>query len=137
MAPSDLVFGMAIQLASQLFNLAIKYLRLLRVVCMRRTWPFKRPFKWWVTWCCLQWLAGYLGLTWSSCGMVHGGKGLIFVFQEFSASINKAFILAGGDWALRYHLFYGVWTLSSYFLISQVFCRSATCEATHIYHVYK
>ena len=63
---------------------------------MRRTWPFKRPFKWWVTWCCLQWLAGYLGLAWSSCGMVHGGKGLIFVFQEFSGSINKAFILAGG-----------------------------------------
>ena len=28
--------------------------------------------------------------------MVHNGKGLISVFQEFSASINKAFILAGG-----------------------------------------
>ena len=59
-------------------------------------WPFKQPFGWWVAWCCLQWLAGYLGLAWSSCGMVHGRKGLIFVFQEFSASTDKAFILAGG-----------------------------------------
>ena len=58
-------------------------------------WPFKQPFKWWVLWCCLQWLAGYLGLAWSSCGVVHRGKGLIFVFQEFSASMNKDFILAG------------------------------------------
>ena len=37
-----------------------------------------------------------MGLAWSSCGMVHKGKGLIFVFQGFSASIGKAFILAGG-----------------------------------------
>ena len=28
--------------------------------------------------------------------MAHRGRGLIFVFQEFAASINKAFILAGG-----------------------------------------
>ena len=54
----------------------------------------------------LQWLAGYLGLTlvfvWFSCGMSHSGKSLISVFQEFSASIGKAFILVGG-WALGYH----------------------------------
>ena len=28
---------------------------------------------------------------------MHSGKGLISVFQEFSASIGKAFILAGGQ----------------------------------------
>ena len=32
LAPGNLVFGMAIQLASQLFNLAIKYLELLKMV---------------------------------------------------------------------------------------------------------
>ena len=32
----------------------------------------------------------------NSCEMAHKGKGLIFIFQEFSFSINKAFILAGG-----------------------------------------
>ena len=40
--------------------------------------------------------SGYLGLAWSSSGVAHKGKGLIFVFQEFSASIGEAFILAGG-----------------------------------------
>ena len=36
---------------------------------------------------------------------MHNGEGLISVFQKLSASINKAFILAGssGDWALGYH----------------------------------
>ena len=34
--------------------------------------------------------------------MEHNGKGLISVFQEFSANIDKTFILAG-DWALGYH----------------------------------
>ena len=38
--------------------------------------------------------------------MVRSGKGLIFVFQEFSASVSEAFIVAGG---LRAGLsFYGV-----------------------------
>ena len=32
--------------------------------------------------------SGYLELTWSSCGVAHRGKALIFVFQEFSASIG-------------------------------------------------
>ena len=37
------------------------------------------------------------------------GKGLIFVFQEFSASIDKAFILAGGTgrWVVIYSMGYG------------------------------
>ena len=54
----------------------------------------------------LQWLEEYLRLTlvfvWFSCRMSHSGKSLISVFQEFSASIGKAFILVGG-WALGYH----------------------------------
>ena len=33
---------------------------------------------------------------WISCGVAHSGKGLISVFREFSASIGKNFILAGG-----------------------------------------
>ena len=36
MASGNLVFGMAIQLASRLFSLAVRYLGLLRMVCMRR-----------------------------------------------------------------------------------------------------
>ena len=34
--------------------------------------------------------------------MTHYGKDLISVFQEFFASVNKIFILTGGE-ALRYH----------------------------------
>ena len=34
--------------------------------------------------------------------LVHYGKGLISVFQERFASINKIFILMGGGWALGY-----------------------------------
>ena len=34
--------------------------------------------------------------SWISCGVAHSGKGLISVFREFSASIGKNFILAGG-----------------------------------------
>ena len=50
-------------------------------------------------------LLGAVGQQWSrditdwlkfSCGIAHSGKGLTSVFQEFSASINEAFILAGG-----------------------------------------
>ena len=33
--------------------------------------------------------------------MVHNVKGLIFVFQEFSSSVDKALVLAGG-WTLGY-----------------------------------
>ena len=58
----------------------------------------------------LQWFAGVLGLTLVSCGMAHRGKSLIYVFQEFSASIDKAFIFGV---ALGAGLsFYGVWALS-------------------------
>ena len=64
----------------------------------------------------LQWFAEFLGLTLVSCGMAHSGKSLIYVFQEFSASIDKAFIFGVGLGAGL--SFYGVWTLSRYFLIS-------------------
>ena len=37
-----------------------------------------------------------------SCEIVHCGRGLISVLQEFFAIINKISILAGG-WALGYH----------------------------------
>ena len=48
--------------------------------------------------------------------MAHNRKSLISVFQQFSASINKAFILAGG---LAAGLsFYGVWAISWCSLIS-------------------
>ena len=33
---------------------------------------------------------------WSSRGIVHSGKNLVSVFQGFSASTSKAYILAGG-----------------------------------------
>ena len=34
--------------------------------------------------------------------MVHDEESLISIYQEFSSSIEKAFILVGGDWALGY-----------------------------------
>ena len=37
------------------------------------------------------------------CGGTAGGGGLISVFEEFSAIVGKAFVLAGG-WAMGYHL---------------------------------
>ena len=46
---------------------------------------------------------GIWGWLWFSCGVVQYGKGLIFVFQEFFASINKIFSIRRGDWALGYH----------------------------------
>ena len=39
---------------------------------------------------------GIWGWLWFACGMAHSEKSLISVFQEFFASIGKAFILAGG-----------------------------------------
>ena len=73
-------------------------------------------WRWWRSAICLsaawrlQWFAGVLGLTLVSCGMAHRGKSLIYVFQEFSASIDKAFIFGV---ALGAGLsFYGVWALS-------------------------
>ena len=59
---------------------------------------------------------GIWGWLWFSCGVAHSGKCLISVFQGFSASIDGAFILAGG---LGTGLsFFEVWTVSRYFLIS-------------------
>ena len=47
---------------------------------------------------------------WFSCGVAYSGGGLVSVFQEFSSSIGRAFILAG---ALGTGLsFYGIWTVS-------------------------
>ena len=44
---------------------------------------------------------GIWGWCWFSCGVAHAGGCLISVFQGFSASTGKAFILAG-DGALAY-----------------------------------
>ena len=56
------------------------------------------------------------------CGMAHGGKGLISVFQGFSASIGGVFILAGG---LGSRLsFYEILTISRYFLSLKSFGNS-------------
>ena len=65
----------------------------------------------------------------SMCEIAHYGKTLVSVFQEFFASVNKTFILAGrlSTWLS----FYEIYTLSWYFLIS--LSRSATREATCIY----
>ena len=44
---NNLLFKMAIQLTSQLFNLTIKYLKLLKIICIGRTCllTFKKSFK--------------------------------------------------------------------------------------------
>ena len=60
------------------------------------------------------------------------------VFQEFSASISKAFILAGGTG----HSCVTLWGLGTFFIFpnflkSQVLSCSATGEATCKYRVYK
>ena len=57
------------------------------------------------------------------------GKNLIFVFQEFFASINKGFILALGTRQL------GNFRDNSYF--PKILSRLATHEGNRIYHVYK
>ena len=54
----------------------------------------------------LQWLTEYLRLTLVLCEIAHSEKSLIYVFQEFSASINKAFIFVAGLGAAL--SFYGV-----------------------------
>ena len=33
---------------------------------------------------------------WFSCGVAHGGKGLISIFQGLSSSVGGTFVLAGG-----------------------------------------
>ena len=43
----------------------------------------------------LQQLTKYLRLTLFSCEIPHSRKSLIPIFQEFSSSINKTFILSG------------------------------------------
>ena len=51
------------------------------------------------------------------CEIVHNRKSVISVFQEFSSSIKKTFILVGRlDTKVS---FYAVWTLSWFFLISK------------------
>ena len=57
----------------------------------------------------LQWVTGHLGLArvfWVglgysgfSCGIVHSYKNIISIFQEFSCSVDGAFIFVGeGGW---------------------------------------
>ena len=52
----------------------------------------------------LQWITKYLRVT--LVLIAHNGKNLISIFQEFSSSIKKTFILEGGLGAGL--LFYGV-----------------------------
>ena len=66
--------------------------------------------------------------------IAHYGRSLISAFQEFFASVNKTFILAGRlDTRLS---FYEVQTLSRYFMILDL-SRSTTHEATRRYHIHK
>ena len=54
----------------------------------------------------LQWFAGYLWLALFSCGVGHGGGGLVSSFLGFYSSVGGGIALAGG-WALG--VFYVVW----------------------------
>ena len=45
----------------------------------------------------LQSVTKYLGLTLVFMWNVHRGKGLLAIFRDFSASINKIFILTGRE----------------------------------------
>ena len=58
-----------------------------------------------------------------------------FLFSRVFGSINKTFILAGRLGTRL--LFYEIWTLSWYFLISLVLSCSTAREATRIYRVLK
>ena len=62
---------------------------------------------------------GIGGWLWFSCGIVHSRKSLIPIFQDFSSSIDRGFILAGGTghWVII------LCTLDS-FLISDNFLSS-------------
>ena len=80
-------------------------------------------------WVVLQLFAGYLGLTlvfvWNSALR----ENLISVFQEFLASIDKLFILAG--WLGTRLSFHEVLSFSWHFLSCLV-----NRKATYVYHVY-
>ena len=95
---------MAIQLTLQLFSLTIKYLRLLEIICIRGTCllAFQAAFRVVDRMVLPTMIHGVFG---ASLVFVWNGaqrKSLIFGFQEFSASNDKAFILAG-EWAPGYH----------------------------------
>ena len=84
----------------------------------------------------LQSVTCYLGLglvfMWGA-GEAHGVRGLISVFREFFASINKMFVLA---WGLGNGLsFCDTFLIFPNFL--RLLSRSASREGTRIYHVYK
>ena len=61
---------------------------------------------------------GVWGWLWFLCGMVHCGRGLIVIFRDFFASINKIFhfSVGSGDWAII------LWVLDA-FLIFPNFLR--------------
>ena len=52
----------------------------------------------------LQWLAGYLGMALFSCGVGHGGGGLVSSFYGFYSSIGAAFTLAGAGRHLSFYV---------------------------------
>ena len=85
----------------------------------------------------LQRFTKYLRLTLVSCEAAHYGKSVISVFQELFASIDKIFILAG---RLEFSRLWGLDTFlmfPNFLRSSEVLSRSATSEATRIYHAYK
>ena len=66
---------------------------------------------------------------WLSCGVARIGRGLASVFQWFSASAGKDFILVGGAgrWVIM------LWSLETLEVLSCSATREATCKC----HVYK
>ena len=68
-----------------------------------------------------------------SCHIAHNGKSLISIFQEFSSSIDKTFILGGGagHWAIILCSLDSLLIFPN-FLRSEVLSRSTTREATRI-----
>ena len=76
-------------------------------------------FSWSGSWGVWDWL-------WLLCGVARIGRGLASVFQWFSASTGKAFILVG-DWAVGYH------SMEFRHFLSCSATREATCKC----HVYK
>ena len=61
------------------------------------------------------------------------GIGLVCGFEGFSASIGRAFILAGGGWALGYHPMGFRFEINLIFLIKSFFCMHKKSKQKHKY----
>ena len=87
----------------------------------------------------LQAWTKYLRQTLVPCEIAHYGKIWTSIFQQFFASINKSFILGGeeeNDHLVKILWRFEIWLSFPNFLRSKVLSRSATSEASLIYHVY-